>query len=42
MEELVSLWGHPDRTEGPAAFADRREPRWQSAAAGQEEQEERA
>jgi enoyl-CoA hydratase len=40
--ELVSLWGHPDQTEGPAAFADRREPRWQSAAAGQEEQEERA
>jgi enoyl-CoA hydratase/carnithine racemase len=27
--ELVSLWGHPDQTEGPAAFAERREPRWQ-------------
>jgi enoyl-CoA hydratase len=26
---LVSLWGHPDQTEGPAAFAERREPRWQ-------------
>jgi enoyl-CoA hydratase len=28
--ELVSLWGHPDQTEGPAAFAERREPRWQA------------
>jgi enoyl-CoA hydratase/carnithine racemase len=27
--ELVSMWGHPDQTEGPAAFADKREPRWQ-------------
>lgn len=27
--ELVGLWGHPDQVEGPAAFADRREPRWQ-------------
>jgi enoyl-CoA hydratase len=27
--ELVSLWGHPDQTEGPAAFAEKREPRWQ-------------
>ncbi|HEY8526484.1 MAG TPA: enoyl-CoA hydratase-related protein, partial [Acidimicrobiales bacterium] len=26
--ELVSLWGHPDQTEGPAAFAEKREPRW--------------
>ena len=26
--ELVSLWGHPDQTEGPQAFADKREPRW--------------
>lgn len=25
---LVSLWGHPDQTEGPAAFAERRAPRW--------------
>jgi hypothetical protein len=23
------MWGHPDQTEGPAAFADKREPRWQ-------------
>ena len=27
--ELVSLWGHPDQEEGPRAFAERREPRWQ-------------
>ena len=26
--ELVSMWGHPDQTEGPAAFTDKREPRW--------------
>ncbi|HEY8547857.1 MAG TPA: enoyl-CoA hydratase/isomerase family protein [Acidimicrobiales bacterium] len=26
--ELVGLWGHPDQTEGPAAWAERREPRW--------------
>jgi enoyl-CoA hydratase/carnithine racemase len=28
--ELVSMWGHPDQAEGPAAFADKREPRWQT------------
>ena len=28
-QELVSMWGHPDQAEGPAAFADKREPRWQ-------------
>jgi enoyl-CoA hydratase len=28
-ENLVSMWGHPDQTEGPAAFAERREPEWQ-------------
>jgi enoyl-CoA hydratase/carnithine racemase len=27
-QDLVSLWGHPDQAEGPAAFAERREPRW--------------
>ena len=27
--ELVSMWGHPDQAEGPAAFAEKREPRWQ-------------
>jgi enoyl-CoA hydratase len=26
--ELVAMWGHPDQTEGPAAFAEKREPRW--------------
>lgn len=27
--ELVAMWGHPDQAEGPAAFAERRPPRWQ-------------
>jgi enoyl-CoA hydratase len=26
--ELVSLWGHPDQTEGPRAFAEGRPPEW--------------
>jgi enoyl-CoA hydratase/carnithine racemase len=26
--ELVSMWGHPDQTEGPAAFAEKREAEW--------------
>jgi len=26
--ELVSMWGHPDQTEGPSAWAERREPQW--------------
>jgi enoyl-CoA hydratase/carnithine racemase len=26
--ELVSVWGHPDQTEGPRAFVEKREPRW--------------
>jgi len=30
--ELVSMWGHPDQTEGPAAFAEKREPQWQPLA----------
>lgn len=30
--ELVSMWGHPDQTEGPRAFAERREPQWATAA----------
>ena len=29
VQELVSLWGHPDQTEGPRAFAEKREPVWQ-------------
>jgi enoyl-CoA hydratase/carnithine racemase len=26
--ELVGMWGHPDQTEGPLAFAERRPARW--------------
>jgi enoyl-CoA hydratase/carnithine racemase len=26
--ELVGLWGHPDQTEGPAAWAEKREAEW--------------
>jgi enoyl-CoA hydratase len=26
--ELVSMWGHPDQGEGPAAWAEKREPEW--------------
>jgi enoyl-CoA hydratase/carnithine racemase len=26
--ELMSMWGHPDQTEGPQAFAERRPARW--------------
>jgi enoyl-CoA hydratase/carnithine racemase len=25
---LVGMWGHPDQTEGPAAWAEKREPQW--------------
>jgi enoyl-CoA hydratase/carnithine racemase len=35
--ELVSMWGHPDQTEGPLAFAERREPRWSVEATGEPE-----
>jgi len=31
-QELVSMWGHPDQTEGPKAFAERREPMWEPPA----------
>ena len=27
--ELSALWGHPDQQEGPLAFVEKREPRWQ-------------
>jgi enoyl-CoA hydratase/carnithine racemase len=27
--ELVSLWGHPDQAEGPAAFAEKRPANWE-------------
>ncbi len=26
--ELVSMWGHPDQTEGPKSFAEKRDPNW--------------
>jgi enoyl-CoA hydratase/carnithine racemase len=26
--ELVCMWGHPDQSEGPQAFVERREPQW--------------
>jgi len=26
--DLVSMWGHPDQTEGPRAFAERRDAEW--------------
>ncbi len=26
--ELVSMWGHPDQIEGPAAFAEKRDANW--------------
>jgi enoyl-CoA hydratase len=28
-QHLVSMWGHPDQDEGPRAFAEKREPKWQ-------------
>lgn len=27
-KHLVEIWGHPDQTEGPQAFVEKREPRW--------------
>lgn len=27
-KDLVSMWGHPDQTEGPLAFAEKRDARW--------------
>jgi enoyl-CoA hydratase len=29
--EMAGMWGHPDQLEGPAAFAERREPRWKTS-----------
>jgi enoyl-CoA hydratase/carnithine racemase len=26
--EMVAIWGHPDQSEGPLAFTERREPNW--------------
>jgi enoyl-CoA hydratase/carnithine racemase len=28
-QHLVAMWGHPDQEEGPAAFAEKREPDWE-------------
>jgi enoyl-CoA hydratase/carnithine racemase len=28
-DELTGMWGHPDQTEGPLAFAEKRAPHWQ-------------
>jgi enoyl-CoA hydratase/carnithine racemase len=28
-QELMSMWGHPDQTEGPKAFAEARDAEWQ-------------
>ena len=33
-KELVSMWGHPDQEEGPRAFAEKREPKWQPMGPG--------
>jgi enoyl-CoA hydratase len=27
--ELVSMWGHPDQTEGPRAYAEKRPAEWE-------------
>jgi enoyl-CoA hydratase len=29
-EELTGMWGHPDQAEGPLAFAEKRDPEWQT------------
>ena len=28
-DDIVAMWTHPDQAEGPAAFAQKREPNWQ-------------
>ncbi len=28
-QHLVGVWGHPDQTEGPAAFAEKRQAQWE-------------
>ena len=27
-QHLMAMWGHPDQEEGPAAFSEKREPKW--------------
>jgi enoyl-CoA hydratase/carnithine racemase len=29
-QELIGMWGHPDQEEGPLAFTERREARWET------------
>jgi enoyl-CoA hydratase/carnithine racemase len=29
-QELVAMWGHPDQEEGPLAFSEKREARWET------------
>ena len=31
-QHLMGVWGHPDQEEGPRAFVEKREPRWQDPA----------
>ena len=31
-QHLIGMWGHPDQEEGPRAFVEKREPRWQDPA----------
>lgn len=28
-QHLIGVWGHPDQTEGPLAFVEKREPEWE-------------
>jgi enoyl-CoA hydratase len=28
-QDIAAMWDHPDQIEGPAAFAEKREPKWQ-------------
>jgi enoyl-CoA hydratase/carnithine racemase len=30
-QELVDMWGHPDQEEGPLAFAEKRDARWETS-----------
>jgi enoyl-CoA hydratase/carnithine racemase len=30
--EMMAMWGHPDQTEGPLAWAEKREPQWEISA----------
>src|SRR4051794_38497218 len=41
-QELVSMWGHPDQTEGPQAFAEKRDAVWAVADSARLEQPARS